>query len=64
MDVEDEPEMKNESGALVYLYLDGSCSRHFPPYVPDHVVRLIENSRKGDLAHIFALLDVIKESKC
>ena len=44
--VENEMDMRNESGALVYLYLDGIFARHSPPYVPDYVIRLIENSWK------------------
>ena len=46
----------------IFTWMEFS-SHHLPPYVPDHVVQLLENSRKGDLAHIFALLDVIKDSK-
>ena len=61
-DVENEMDMRNESGALVYLYLDGIFARHFPPYVPDYVIRLIENSRKDDLTHTLALLTGMKEN--
>ena len=61
-DVENEMDMRNESGALVYLYLDGIFARHFPPYVPDYVIRLIENSRKDDLTHTLALLTEMKEN--
>ena len=32
-DVENEMDMRNESGALVYLYLDGIFARHFPPSI-------------------------------
>ena len=55
--------MRNESGALVYLYLDGIFARHFPPYVPDYVIRLIENSRKADLTHTLVLLTEMKDNK-
>ena len=54
--------MRNESGALVYLYLDGIFARHFPPYVPDYVIRLIENSRESDLTHTLALLTEMEEN--
>ena len=59
-DVENEMDMRSESGALVYLYLDGIFARHFPPYVPDYVIRLIENSREADLTHTLALLKEMK----
>ena len=38
--VENEMDMRNESGALVYLHLDGIFAPHFPPCVPDYVIRL------------------------
>ena len=57
-----ENSMRSESGALTYLYLDGIFSSHFPPYVPDHVIRLIENSRKGDVTHARTLIDFMKDN--
>ena len=61
-DVENKIDIRNESAALVYLYLDGIFARHFPTYVRDYVIRLIENSREADLTRTLALLTEMKDN--
>ena len=60
--IENEMDIRNENSALVYLYLDGIFARHFSPYFPGYVIRLVENSREGDLTHTLALLKEMKDN--